>query len=88
MLEYFDGETLDKLGALSVADAIAIALQAARALHAAHAAGVFHRDFKPANVMAKKEKGAWIVKVIDFGLALPAGTRALCGRRRTRRTRA
>ena len=76
VLEYFDGETLDKLGVLAVADVIAIALQAARALQAAHAAGVFHRDFKLANVMAKKEADLWLVKVIDFGLALPAGARA------------
>lgn len=76
VLEYFDGETLDKLGVLPVADALAVALQAARALHAAHAAGVLHRDFKLANVMAKKEGHVWLVKVIDFGLALPAGARA------------
>ncbi|MBC8067844.1 MAG: serine/threonine protein kinase, partial [Deltaproteobacteria bacterium] len=53
-------------------DALALLVQAARGLAAAHAAGLVHRDFKPENVLVTE---AGVAKVADFGLARPIGDR-------------
>jgi eukaryotic-like serine/threonine-protein kinase len=68
-LELLTGETLRarlERGALDWETAARVALAVARALAAAHAAGVCHRDLKPSNVMLCLDGR---ICVLDFGLA-------------------
>jgi hypothetical protein len=68
VMELLDGETLaDRLGRgpLPPAEAATVCGQIAAALAAAHAAGLVHRDVKPANVCLTRDG----VKVLDFGIA-------------------
>lgn len=69
LMPFVDGESLrdilDTRGALPVADVPFILRDVVRALAAAHARGVVHRDIKPGNVMISG--GAALVT--DFGIA-------------------
>ena len=71
--ELLEGEDLqarlDRVGKLSVAEAIPIARQICRGIAAAHAVGVVHRDLKPSNVFLCQRDGKPFVKVFDFGIA-------------------
>ena len=72
-MEWVDGPTFRKVihaGLASIPQAIDLSSQAARALAAAHAAGIVHRDIKPDNIMVRSDG---LLKVLDFGLARLAG---------------
>jgi hypothetical protein len=65
----YEGETLKERllrGPLSLEESVATAVQIARALAAAHARGIIHRDVKPGNVMLAADG---TVKLADFGIA-------------------
>ncbi len=67
--ELLDGQTLGtrlSQGALRLDNALTLARQVARALGAAHAQGVVHRDLKPDNILITHDGNT---KVLDFGLA-------------------
>lgn len=68
VMELIEGETLRSLLARrpSWREIARLFRQAARALAAAHQAGVVHRDIKPENIMVRSDG---YVKVLDFGLA-------------------
>ncbi len=70
VLEYVEGETLKQLirraGPLEITQAIAYAIEIARALGAAHEQMIVHRDVKPQNILISDEGGA---KITDFGIA-------------------
>jgi serine/threonine-protein kinase len=70
VFECVDGETLKerirRRGRLPIPEAVAYAIEIARALGAAHARHIVHRDVKPQNVLIDEEGSA---KVTDFGIA-------------------
>jgi eukaryotic-like serine/threonine-protein kinase len=70
VLEYVEGETLKDLirreGPLDILQALAYAIEIARALGAAHERLIVHRDVKPQNVLIGVEGSA---KITDFGIA-------------------
>ena len=73
-MEFLEGESLrdalERRGALPVAEAAEILMQAVRGLNAAHKLGIIHRDLKPDNIfLMRGDEDETIVKVVDFGIA-------------------
>jgi serine/threonine-protein kinase len=78
VMEYLAGEDLgsrlDRDGAMAWRQAQPIAVQICRALVAAHAKGIVHRDMKPENILVIPRTGqSPLVKLLDFGVAKVTG---------------
>lgn len=75
VMEYVDGPTLQSRlhgGPLSEPTARRVTRDLAEALHAAHQAGIVHRDVKPANVLLRASSvpgEEFLAKLADFGIA-------------------
>ncbi|MCA9534630.1 MAG: serine/threonine protein kinase [Myxococcales bacterium] len=73
VMELVEGPSLRDVlaaeGALPVGQALALVADVLDALGALHAAGIVHRDVKPANVLLAETRGGQRARLIDLGVA-------------------
>jgi serine/threonine-protein kinase len=79
VMEYLRGRNLADMlaerGRLDPEELILLLVPAMRGVHAAHLAGVVHRDLKPDNIILSEASDGHIVpKVVDFGVSKTVGT--------------
>ncbi len=70
------GRRIAREGKLDPARAVALIAQVGNGLDAIHAAGLVHRDVKPANVLLSGEEGSEHAYITDFGVARNVATQS------------
>jgi hypothetical protein len=70
------GRRLAREGRLEPAEAVALIAQVGNGLDAIHAAGLIHRDVKPANVLLSGDPGSEHAYITDFGVARNVATQS------------
>ncbi len=77
VMEYLSGQSLkdvlEGVPRLPFPQAMSLLIQTGEGLEYAHQQGIVHQDIKPGNIFVRKRKRNR-VKIVDFGLACPAGT--------------
>jgi serine/threonine-protein kinase len=72
-MEIIEGMDLRKLlhlhGRFSVTEMLELMEPVCGAVHAAHEAGIVHRDLKASNVLVAEKDGKRVIKLLDFGIA-------------------
>jgi eukaryotic-like serine/threonine-protein kinase len=80
IMEYLEGTPLEnhlkKVGPLPVKQVVNLLYPIVNGLKYAHDKGLVHLDIKPANIFLPTDDQ---LKILDFGLACPSCTEALCG---------
>ena len=90
VMELLHGESLaariHRLGPIPLPETVTIVEQCCRALGRAHSLGIVHRDIKPENIYLAHsvDDDAYIVKILDFGIAKVASPLSEDGRSSTR----
>jgi serine/threonine protein kinase len=72
VMEFIDGTPLDVFcdeRKLDLQRRLALFIEVTDAIRYAHQRGIVHRDLKPANILVVESEGAFIPKIIDFGIA-------------------
>lgn len=70
------GRRIEREGRIVPERAVALIAQVGNGLDAIHAAGLVHRDVKPANVLLSGEEGEEHAYITDFGVARNVSTRS------------
>jgi CheY-like chemotaxis protein/tRNA A-37 threonylcarbamoyl transferase component Bud32 len=73
VMEWLDGESLEEVLRrhirMPLPTTVELVTHLARGLSLTHAAGIVHRDVKPANIFVAREHGRHVPKLLDFGVA-------------------